>query len=152
MNQRSKVHLLVAAIRKTYDWKSVVDHLTKIFNILLAASILQFLMPASQPQSGPSCCSVEAERPSSNSCCAGESPRQLLCCTDETETPADNVAQIPAPGNKSLRVALDPAPQQSFIDQDILDFCTVNLAPDFFACNVLLNTNQRYKLSDLLLI
>lgn len=132
--------------------QSAVGRLKKIFIILLAASILQSLMPASQPQSGPSCCSAEAQRPTPNPCCASKSPLRLLCCTDETEAPADNVAQIPAPGNKSLRVALDPAPQQSFIDEDILDFCTVNLTPEFFACNVLLNTNQRYKLSDLLLI
>lgn len=126
--------------------------LKKTFILILAASVLQALMPAFPPQSTLPCCSVEAQRSSPNACCTSRSPRRLLCCTDEAKAPASNVAQIPAPENKPLRAGLDLAPQPSFTNNNAFDYCPVNLSFDFYSCNVVLTSNQRYKLSALLLI
>lgn len=132
--------------------RTAVPHFKKIFIAFLATSVLQTLMPANPAPSASSCCPVETQGAASNSCCASKSPRRLLCCTEETEAPASNVAQIPTPGHKSLRAALDLALQQTFTDDDALEYCSINISPDFYACNALLTSSQRYKLSALLLI
>lgn len=122
------------------------------FILVLAASVLQTLMPAMPAQIESSCCSVEMQPANRDACCESTSPRRLLCCTDEADAPATNVAQVPAPANKSLRTALDPAPEQSFSNDDAFDGHAINAAQDFYACNVLLTSTQRYRLSAILII
>lgn len=129
-----------------------VHLLKKIFILVLAASVLQTLMPAMPAQIESSCCSVEIQPSSRDACCASSSPRRLLCCSDEADAPVTNVAQIPAPANKPLRPGLDLVPQDSFSNDNTFDGHSINAAQDFYACNVLLTSTQRYRLSAILII